>query len=115
MRGGQADRFRELDVAGRGNVGRCSAKLQEGHVSPALVAELQAPRRLSQDRVGFDHPSVASKAVLGLDTTVGALAQDEAEATLVVTLVGIESRRRQEYGRIRRVPFGVLLDVNRTP
>jgi hypothetical protein len=60
MRGGQADRSRELDVASRGNVGRRAAKLQEGQaVNPALVADLQAPRL--PPRTDFNSASVNSR------------------------------------------------------
>src|SRR3989440_10092107 len=75
-----------------------AAKLQEGQmdVSPGLVADLQAPEAVEPGERPFDHPAVASQAVLGLDTTAGdagddaALAQGQTEVTVVVTLVGME-------------------------
>src|ERR1700716_1444957 len=83
-----------------------AAKLQEGQmdVSPVLartcggagVADLQAPEAVEPGERPFDHPAVASQAVLGLDTTAGdagddaALAQGQTEVTVVVTLVGME-------------------------
>ncbi len=65
-------------------------------VSPVLVADLQAPEAVEPGERPFDHPAVASQAVLGLDTTAGdarddaALAQGQTEVTVVVTLVGME-------------------------
>src|SRR5439155_26902156 len=61
-------------------------------VSPVLVADLQAPEAAEPGERPFDHPAVASQAVLGLDTTAGdaALAQGQTEVTVVVTLVGME-------------------------
>jgi hypothetical protein len=65
-------------------------------VSPMLVADLQAPEAVEPGERPFDHPAVASQAVLGLDTTAGdagddaALAQGQTEVTVVVTLVGME-------------------------
>ena len=65
-------------------------------VSPVLVADLQAPEAVESGERPFDHPAVASQAVLGLDTTAGdarddaALAQGQTEVTVVVTLVGME-------------------------
>src|SRR6266496_3430233 len=38
-------------------------------VSPVLVADLQAPEAVEPGERPFDHPPVASQAVLGLDTT----------------------------------------------
>src|SRR5215212_392091 len=75
-----------------------AAKLQEGQmdVSPVLVADLQAPEAVEPGERPFDHPPVASQAVLGLDTTArdagddAALAQGQTEVTVVVTLVGME-------------------------
>ena len=40
-------------------------------VSPVLVADLQAPEAVEPGERPFDHPAVASQAVLGLDTTAG--------------------------------------------
>ncbi len=40
-------------------------------VSPVLVAALQAPEAVEPGERPFDHPPVASQAVLGLDTTAG--------------------------------------------
>ena len=60
-------------------------------VSPVLVADLQAPEAVEPGERPFDHPAVASQAVLGLDTTAGdagddaALAQGQTEVTVVVT------------------------------
>ena len=65
-------------------------------VSPVLVADLQAPEAVEPGERPFDHPAVASQAVLGFDTTAGdagddaALAQGQTEVTVVVTLVGME-------------------------
>lgn len=65
-------------------------------VSSVLVADLQAPEAVEPGERSFDHPAVASQAVLGLDTTAGdagddpALAQGQTEVTVVVTLVGME-------------------------
>ena len=61
-------------------------------VSPVIVADLQAPEAVEPGERPFDHPAVASQAVLGLDTTAGdagddpALAQGQTEVTVVVTL-----------------------------
>jgi len=57
-------------------------------VSPVLVADLQAPEAVEPGERPFDHPAVASQAVLGLDTTAGdagddpALAQGQTEVTV---------------------------------
>jgi hypothetical protein len=65
-------------------------------VSAALVADLQAPEAVEPGGRPFDHPTVASQAVLGLDATAGdagddaALARGQTELTVVVTLVGME-------------------------
>ena len=65
-------------------------------VSPALVADLQAPEAVEPGERPFDHPAVASQAVPGLDTTAAdagddaALAQGQTEVTVDVTLVGME-------------------------
>src|SRR2546423_11181135 len=71
-------------------------------VSPVLVADLQAPEAVEPGERPFDHPPVASQAVLGLDTTAGDAGDDAALAqgragpdggdgmTVVVTLVGME-------------------------
>ena len=58
-----------------------AVKLQEGQmdVRPVLVADLQAPEAVEPGERPFDHPPVASQAVLGLDTTAG-----DAGATLGV-------------------------------
>ncbi len=44
-------------------------------VSPMLVADLQAPEAVEPGERPFDHPAVASQAVLGLDTTASYLAR----------------------------------------
>src|SRR5437899_12434911 len=57
-------------------------------VSPVLVADLQAPEGVEPGERPFDHPAVASQAVLGLDTTAGdagddaALEQGQTEVTV---------------------------------
>ena len=73
-------------------------------VSPVLVADLQAPEAVEPGERPFDHPPVASQAVLGLDTTAGdaeddaSLAQGQTEVTVVVTLVGMELVRSATGG-----------------
>jgi hypothetical protein len=47
-------------------------------VSPMLVADLQWPEAVEQGERPFDHPPAASRAVLGIDTTAGDAADDEA-------------------------------------
>src|SRR5439155_5074947 len=47
-------------------------------VSPVLVADLQAPEAVEPGERPFDHPAVASQAVLGLDTTAGDAGDDAA-------------------------------------
>jgi hypothetical protein len=49
-------------------------------VSPVLVADLQAPEAVEPGERPFDHPPVASQAVLGLDTTAGDAGDDAALA-----------------------------------
>lgn len=74
-------------------------------VSPVLVADLQAPEAVEPGERPFDHPSVASQMVLGLDTTAcdvgddAALAQGQTEATVVVPVVGMELVRSDTRGR----------------
>ena len=45
-------------------------------ISPVLVADLQAPEAVEPAERLFDHPAVASQAVLGLDTTAGDAGDD---------------------------------------
>ena len=45
-------------------------------VSPVLVADLQAPEAVEPGERPFDHPPVASQAVLGLDTTAADAGDD---------------------------------------
>src|SRR5687768_4204230 len=40
-------------------------------VSPVLLADLQAPEAVEPGERSFDHPAIASQAVLGLDTIAG--------------------------------------------
>ena len=49
-------------------------------VSPVLVADLQAPDAVEPGERPFDHPAVASQAVLGLDATAGDAGDDAALA-----------------------------------
>ena len=62
---------------------------------PADERTAEAPEAVEPGERPFDHPPVASQAVLGLDTTAGdsgddaALAQGQTEVTVVVTLVGM--------------------------
>jgi hypothetical protein len=55
-----------------------AAKRQGGQmaISPVLVADLQAPEAVEPAERLFDHPAVASQAVLGLDTTAGDAGDD---------------------------------------
>jgi hypothetical protein len=47
-------------------------------VSPVLVADLPAPQAVEPGERPFDHPPVASPAVLGLDTAAGDAGDDAA-------------------------------------
>jgi hypothetical protein len=89
-----------LDVVSRGDEG--AAKLQEGQmdVSPVLVAELRAPEAVEPGERPFDHPAVASQAVLGLDTTAGDVGADRGlyrmdELSPCDLLVSNETKSRQ--------------------
>src|SRR5712691_8795626 len=55
-------------------------------VSPVLVADLQAPEAVEPGERPFDHPAVASQAVLGLDTT--AFSPTCAAVLLVASVAG---------------------------